>query len=159
MPELLNEPPKRRSGEIVTSQPRPPRIYYSRSDVFSESHSKKNLANGSSSNYTQPLCEFLYEAISVWVAGAVNSLTCLTRFSYTLRCRGFFFFFILIILQTVGLLERVISSSQGLYLNTGQHKHRINTYIYQTSMSCVGFGSTIPASERSSTPSIQQICL
>jgi hypothetical protein len=31
-------------------------------------------------------------------------------------------------LQTVGLLGRVISSSQGLYLNTGQHKHRINTY-------------------------------
>jgi hypothetical protein len=28
--------------------------------------------------------------------------------------------------QTVGLLGRVISSSQGLYLNTGQHKHRIN---------------------------------
>jgi hypothetical protein len=28
--------------------------------------------------------------------------------------------------QTVGLLGRVISPSQGLYLNTGQHKHRIN---------------------------------
>jgi hypothetical protein len=27
-------------------------------------------------------------------------------------------------LQTVGLLGRVISSSQGLYLTTGQHKHR-----------------------------------
>jgi hypothetical protein len=26
-------------------------------------------------------------------------------------------------LQTVGLLGRVISPSQGLYLNTGQHKH------------------------------------
>jgi hypothetical protein len=26
--------------------------------------------------------------------------------------------------QTVGLFGRVISSSQGLYLNTGQHKHR-----------------------------------
>jgi hypothetical protein len=26
--------------------------------------------------------------------------------------------------QVVGLLGRVISSSQGLYLNTGQHKHR-----------------------------------
>jgi hypothetical protein len=31
-------------------------------------------------------------------------------------------------LQTVGLLGRVISPSQGLYLNTGQHKHRINAY-------------------------------
>jgi hypothetical protein len=29
--------------------------------------------------------------------------------------------------QTVGLLGRVTSPSQGRYLNTGQHKHRINT--------------------------------
>jgi hypothetical protein len=50
--------------------------------------------------------------------------------------------------QTVGLLGRVISSSQGRYLNTGQHKHRINTYTYQTSMPWVGFEPTIPASER-----------
>jgi hypothetical protein len=57
-------------------------------------------------------------------------------------------FFILIVLQTTGLLGRVISSSQGLYLNKGQHKHRINTYTYQTSMPCVGFEPTIPASKR-----------
>jgi hypothetical protein len=44
------------------------------------------------------------------------------------------------ILQTVELLGRVISSSQGLYLNTGQQKHRINTYT-----------PTIPASERAKT--------
>jgi hypothetical protein len=36
--------------------------------------------------------------------------------------------------QTVGLLGRVISSSQGLFLNTGQHKHRINAYTHQTTM-------------------------
>jgi hypothetical protein len=30
--------------------------------------------------------------------------------------------------QMVGLLERVISTSQGRYLNTGQHKHRINAH-------------------------------
>jgi hypothetical protein len=30
--------------------------------------------------------------------------------------------------QTVGLLGRVISPSQGRYLYTGQHKHRINAY-------------------------------
>jgi hypothetical protein len=35
--------------------------------------------------------------------------------------------------QTAGLLGRVISPSQGLHLNTGQHKHRINTYTHQTS--------------------------
>jgi hypothetical protein len=34
------------------------------------------------------------------------------------------------------------------YLNTGQHKHRIKTYTYQTSMPSVGFEPTIPASER-----------
>jgi hypothetical protein len=57
-------------------------------------------------------------------------------------------FSFMIILQTVGLLGWVISSSQGLYLNTGQHKHRINTYTYQTSMPCVWFEPTIPAFER-----------
>jgi hypothetical protein len=61
------------------------------------------------------------------------------------------FFSLIVILQTVGLLGRVNSSSQGLYLNTGQHKHRINTYTYQTSMPCVGFKPTIPASERAKT--------
>jgi hypothetical protein len=48
-------------------------------------------------------------------------------------------------------LGRVISSSQGLYLNIGQHKHRINTHTYQTSMPCVGFEPMIPASERTKT--------
>jgi hypothetical protein len=55
------------------------------------------------------------------------------------------------ILQTIGLLGRVISSSQGLYLNTGHHKHRINTYAHQTSILCVGFEPMIPASERANT--------
>jgi hypothetical protein len=45
----------------------------------------------------------------------------------------------------------VISSSQGLCLNIRQHKHRTNTYTHQTSMSCVGFEPTIPASERAKT--------
>jgi hypothetical protein len=60
-------------------------------------------------------------------------------------------FSFMIISQTVGLLGRVISLSKGLYLNTGQHKYRINTYTYQTSMPCVGFEPTIPASERAKT--------
>jgi hypothetical protein len=42
----------------------------------------------------------------------------------------------MIVLQMVELLGRVISSSQGLYLNIGQHKHRINTDTYQTTMPC-----------------------
>jgi hypothetical protein len=48
-------------------------------------------------------------------------------------------------LQTVGLLGRVISSSQDLYLNTGQHRHKINTYTHQAPM------TTIPASVRAKT--------
>jgi hypothetical protein len=35
--------------------------------------------------------------------------------------------------------------------NTGQHKHRINTYTNQTFMTCVGFEHTIPASETAKT--------
>jgi hypothetical protein len=61
------------------------------------------------------------------------------------------FFSLMIILQTVGLLGRVISSSQGRYLNTGQHKHRINTYTYETSTPCVRFEPTIPAFKRVKT--------
>jgi hypothetical protein len=57
-------------------------------------------------------------------------------------------FSLLIYLRAVGLLGRAISSWQGLYLNTGQHKHRINTYTQQTSMPGVGFEPTITASER-----------
>jgi hypothetical protein len=59
--------------------------------------------------------------------------------------------FFFIILQMVGFLGRVISSSQGLYLIKGQHRHRINTYTYQRSMPCVGFEHTIPACERAKT--------
>jgi hypothetical protein len=40
---------------------------------------------------------------------------------------GLFFSF-MIILQMVGLLGRVISSSQGLYLNRGQHKQNKNIH-------------------------------
>jgi hypothetical protein len=57
----------------------------------------------------------------------------------------------MIILQTVGLLGRVISPSHGFYINRGQHKHRINTYTHQTSTPCEGFDPTISASERAKT--------
>jgi hypothetical protein len=56
-----------------------------------------------------------------------------------------YIFNFIIILQTVGLLGRVISSSRGLYLNTGQHKHRINTYTHQISMPCVRFEPLDPS--------------
>jgi hypothetical protein len=53
--------------------------------------------------------------------------------------------------QAVGLLGRVISPSQGRYLNTGQHKHRKNAYKYQTSMLQMGFERTNPAFQRAKT--------
>jgi hypothetical protein len=53
--------------------------------------------------------------------------------------------------HTAGLLGRVISSLQGRYLNTRQHKHRINAYTHKTFMPCVRFEPTIPASERAKT--------
>jgi hypothetical protein len=58
-------------------------------------------------------------------------------------------FSFMILLQTVGFLGPAINSSQGLYLNTGQHKHRINTS--QTSIHYMGFEPMIPASERAKT--------
>jgi hypothetical protein len=39
---------------------------------------------------------------------------------------GLFFRFVIFSTQTVGLLGRALSPSQGRYLHTGQHKHRIN---------------------------------
>jgi hypothetical protein len=71
----------------------------------------------------------------------------------TFGAYGWFLSF-LIILQTVGLLGRAISSSQGLYLNIGQQKHRktrLQPPPHQTVMPWVGFEPTIPASERAKT--------
>jgi hypothetical protein len=45
------------------------------------------------------------------------------------------YFGFLIYLRAVGLLGRVISSSQGLYLNTRQHKHR-KTHIHTIKHPC-----------------------
>jgi hypothetical protein len=53
--------------------------------------------------------------------------------------------------QTLGLLVRVISPSKGLYINTGQQKHRINVHTHQTSMLWVGFEPTISAVKRTKT--------
>jgi hypothetical protein len=55
------------------------------------------------------------------------------------------FFSFLIYTQSVGLLGRGISRSQGLYLHTEQHKQNKRT---QTSMPLVGFEITIAVFER-----------
>jgi hypothetical protein len=85
---------------------------------------------------------------------AINTDQTIFFWSVTLtsiRVSRFFFHSFLNISQTVGLLGRVISPSQRRYPNTGQHKHRINTYTHQTSMPWLGFKPTIPASERAKT--------
>jgi hypothetical protein len=45
-----------------------------------------------------------------------------------LLCPGLFFTFKIFLTQTVGLLGRVISPSQGRYQHRGQHKHRTNAH-------------------------------
>jgi hypothetical protein len=82
------------------------------------------------------------------------------------KCKKFVMFFDLLLpLWSIELISQfldhftdgMISSLQGLYLNTGQHKHGIkaythtHTHTHQISMSCVGFDPTIPASERAKT--------
>jgi hypothetical protein len=51
--------------------------------------------------------------------------------------------------QLIGLLWRGIGPSQGRYLHTGQHKHRIN--LQRPSMHQVGFEPMIPVFERAKT--------
>jgi hypothetical protein len=58
------------------------------------------------------------------------------------------FFSFLIYTQSLGLLGRGISPSQGLYLYTEQHKQNKRT---QTSMPRVGLEATIPVFERAKT--------
>jgi hypothetical protein len=64
---------------------------------------------------------------------------------------GLLFSSVIILSQSVGLLGRVISPSQGRYLHTGKHKHRIIAYTHRISMPWVGFEPTIPASEWAKT--------
>jgi hypothetical protein len=50
--------------------------------------------------------------------------------TYSYGVEVLIFFYLWIYIQLVGLLERVIGPSQGLYLNTGQHKHRIKAHTH-----------------------------
>jgi hypothetical protein len=43
---------------------------------------------------------------------------------------GLFFSFVIFLTKTIGLLGLRISLSQGHYLHTGQHKHRVNTHTH-----------------------------
>jgi hypothetical protein len=59
---------------------------------------------------------------------------------------GPLFQFLDLFTQSVGLLRRGISHSQGRYLHTGQHKQKT-----QISMPQAGFEPTIPVLERAKT--------
>jgi hypothetical protein len=50
----------------------------------------------------------------------------------------FFFSFVIILTQTVGLPGRGISPSQGRYLHTGQDEHRINAHTDIHALSGIG---------------------
>jgi hypothetical protein len=85
--------------------------------------------------------------------GPVRVVTVIHKWLYSpLLGPGLFFSSVIVFTQTVGPLGRVISPSQGHYLNTGQHKHRINAYTHkQNIMPCVGFEPTAPVFEREKT--------
>jgi hypothetical protein len=69
-----------------------------------------------------------------------------SSYSYTYSVEVFIFLWIYT--QSVGLVGQVIVPSQGLYLNTGHHKHR---KTHTTSMSEFGSEPTITASEQTKT--------
>jgi hypothetical protein len=80
--------------------------------------------------YFFPLAPLLESSLPYWSTGLITQFLDLS--------------------QAIGVLGRVISSSQGLYLNTGQHKHKKNADT-QTSMPRAGFEPAITASEPSKT--------
>jgi hypothetical protein len=52
------------------------------------------------------------------------------NFLYLTLTLSRFLVFLSVYTQSVGFLELVIGPSQGLYINTGQHKHRINAHTH-----------------------------
>jgi hypothetical protein len=60
--------------------------------------------------------------------GSIHSFIHSSMALRTLLDPGLFFSFVIFFTQSVGLLGRGISPSQGRYLHTGEHKHRINAH-------------------------------
>jgi hypothetical protein len=67
--------------------------------------------------------------VSFWCCLPIYSLSLYIWLYSPLDLDRFFSF--LIYTQSVGLLGRVISRSQGRYLHTGQHKHSINAHRHR----------------------------
>jgi hypothetical protein len=61
--------------------------------------------------------------------------------------------FVIFFTQTIGLFGRMISPSQGRYLHTGEHKHRINAHTDIYALSGIRtHDPSVRASEDSSCP-------
>jgi hypothetical protein len=94
--------------------------------------------------HTRMLQEFLVQ-LPVLVINIYVLYLCICVWLYCPLSGPSRFFSFLLYTQSVGLLGWGISPSQGRYLHTEQHKHRINTQI---SILRVGFEPTIPVFER-----------
>jgi hypothetical protein len=69
------------------------------------------------------LPEIIWTTTEIYI---VTRATC--RFYSPLLGLSLFVSSVIFLTQTVGFLRRVISPSQGRYLHTGRHKHRINAH-------------------------------
>jgi hypothetical protein len=79
------------------------------------------------------------EAVKLRVALSASTPELILTFFFSMALQPLWgpgrYFGFLIYLRAVGLFGRVISSSQGLYLNTRQHKHR-KTHIHTIKHPC-----------------------
>jgi hypothetical protein len=92
--------------------------------VFGITDDEKVRKASTSECYTPPSEPFEISPLRISFSAALQ----------TIQDPGLLFISVTIYSETVELLGRVISPSQGRYLNTGEHKHRINAYTHQTSM-------------------------
>jgi hypothetical protein len=79
--------------------------------------------------FLSQLCFYIWLCIILFHLWKLECSSFIHQWLYSpLLGPGLFFSFVIFFVQTVRLLGRGISPSQGCYLHTGQHKHRINAY-------------------------------
>jgi hypothetical protein len=86
---------------------------------------RQMTSNGLHSVISQKIVLFITTAVTTWKY-SIYLFICLWHYSTLLDIGRFFSF--LSSTQSVGLLGRGISPSQGRYLHREQHKHRINAH-------------------------------
>jgi hypothetical protein len=129
----------------------------------SKNHKRRNTRSFKA-QFTVPHCLMYFSYILIYSVFSATSRSCESSLMYFIRKLIFFTQalpahsgprplsqFRNHFSQTGGLLGRMTRPSQGRYLNTGQHKHRINAYTHQTSMPWVGLEPTITESKRAKT--------